>query len=95
MYWSEDKFFGNFGISEVMTRLRFEKLFQYFHANDRAGYNRQDPNRDKLYLIRPILNSVLAACLNSYRPHRDVAVDEAMVHLASDNTCQQGQQNMA
>ena len=79
MYWSEDKFFGNFGISEVMPRLRFEKLSQYFHANDRAGYNRQDPNRDKLYLIRPILDSVLAACLNTYRPHRDVAVDEAMI----------------
>ncbi|XP_065062200.1 piggyBac transposable element-derived protein 4-like [Rhopilema esculentum] len=79
MYWSEDKFFGNFGISEVMPRLRFEKLSQYFHANDRAGYNRQDPNRDKLYLIRPILDLVLAACLNSYHPHRDVAVDKAMI----------------
>eukprot|EP00795_Rhopilema_esculentum_P017051 gene17051-8565_t len=44
MYWSEDKVFGNFGISEVMPRLRFKKLCQYFHANDRAGYNRQDPN---------------------------------------------------
>ena len=36
-------------------------------------------NQDKLYLIRPILDSVLAACLNSYLPHRDVAVDEAKI----------------
>ena len=62
-----------------MPRLRFKKPCQYFHANDRAGYNRQVPNLDKLYLIGPILGSVLAACLNSYRPHRKVAVDEAMI----------------
>ena len=32
MYWSEDQFFGNFGIADVMTRGRFDKLCQYFHV---------------------------------------------------------------
>eukprot|EP00112_Aurelia_sp_Birch-Aquarium-sp1_P015019 Seg3293.2 transcript_id=Seg3293.2/GoldUCD/mRNA.D3Y31 product="PiggyBac transposable element-derived protein 4" protein_id=Seg3293.2/GoldUCD/D3Y31 len=79
MYWCKDKFFGNFGIADVMPRLRFEKLSQYFHANDRTAYNRGDPNRDKLHLIRPIMDVVLANCLEKYNPHRDVAIDEAMV----------------
>ena len=35
MYWSEDQFLGNFGIADVMTRSRFDKLCQYFHVNDR------------------------------------------------------------
>ena len=30
MYWSGDQFSGNFGIADVMTRGRFEKLCQYF-----------------------------------------------------------------
>ena len=51
MYWSEDQFFGNFGIADVMTRGRFDKLCQYFHVNDQTGYDRQDPNRDKLQLV--------------------------------------------
>ena len=37
MYWSEDQFFGNFGIADVMIRGRFDKLCQYFHVNDRTG----------------------------------------------------------
>ncbi len=73
MYWCKDKFFGNFGIADVMPRLRFEKLSQYFHANDRTAYNRGDPNRDKLHLIRPIMDVVLSNCLEKYNPHRDVA----------------------
>ena len=51
MYWSEDQFFGNFGIADVMTRGRFDKLCQCFHVNDRTGYDSQDPDRDKLQLV--------------------------------------------
>ena len=41
-----------------------------------------DPNgrpRDKLFLIRPILEIVKAACKENYVPDRDVTVDEAMI----------------
>ncbi len=79
MYWSEDKFFGNFGIADVMPRTRFEKLSQYLHANNREGYDKQDPNRDKLHLIQPILDIVLERCQENCNPHRDVSVDEAMI----------------
>ena len=51
MYWSEDQFFGTFGIANVMTRGRFDKLCQYFHVNDQTGYDHRDPNRDKLQLF--------------------------------------------
>ena len=79
MYWSEDQFYGNFKVSDIMPRARFEKLSQYLHANDRTDYNRNDPNRDKLHLIRPVLDIVSEKCLESYQPHQNVAVDEAMV----------------
>ena len=42
MYLAEDKLYGNFAIADIMTRDRFEKISQYLHANDRAGYIRQD-----------------------------------------------------
>ena len=79
MYWSEDKLFGNFGIAEVMSRARFDKISQYFHVSDRAGYDRQDPARDKLQLVRTILDAVSQTCLNNYTAHRENSVDEAMI----------------
>ena len=36
MHWAKDHPFGNFGISHVMTQDRFDKISQYFHANDRS-----------------------------------------------------------
>ena len=79
MYWSQDRFYGNFAVADVMTRDRFEKISEYLHANDRSGYNREDPDCDKLYLIRPILDTVNKRCLQNYKPHRENAVNEAMV----------------
>ena len=81
MYWSEDQFYGNFKVSDIMPRSRVKNLLHYLHANDRKGYNWNDPNRDRLHLSRPVLNIVLKKCLDSYQPHQNIAVDEAMVIL--------------
>ena len=79
MYWSQDKFYGDFAIAEIMTRDRFEKLSQYIHAHDRTGYDKQDAGRDKLHLIRPLLEIVNKRCLEAYNPNQENAVDEAMI----------------
>ena len=57
MYRAKDRLFGNFGISHVMMRDRFDKISQYFHANDRSQmpFNAQGKPMDKLYLVRPFL----------------------------------------
>ena len=79
MYWSQDKFYGDFAIAEIMTRDTFEKLSQYIHAHNRTGYDKQDANRDKLRLIRPLLEIVNKRCLEAYNPNQENAVDEAMI----------------
>ena len=84
MYRSQDKFYGDFAIAEIMTRDRFEKLSQYIHAHDRTGYDKQDANRDKLQLIRPLLEIVNKQCLEAYNPNRENAVDEAMIKFSWD-----------
>ena len=75
---AKDCLFGNFGISPVMTRDRFDKISQYFHANDRVQCPGKKPV-DKLYLVRPILDTVLNQIQDNYIPYRDVSVDEAMI----------------
>ena len=81
MYWAKDRLFGNFGISHVMTRDRFDKISQYFHANDQSqmSFNAQGKPMDKLYLVRPILDIILNQIQDNYIPYRDVSVDEAMI----------------
>ena len=79
MYWCEDQFFGNFGIADVMTRGRFDKLCQYFHVNDRTGYDRRDPNRDKLQLVQSVLDVVSCTCFDNYVAHKENSIDEAMI----------------
>ena len=80
MYWSKDYLFGQFPIANVMTRDRFEKISQSdFHANDRTQYNRNDPNHDKIFLVRPIFTIVADKCLEAYLPHKECSVDEAMI----------------
>ena len=79
MYWSKDYLFGQFPIANVMTHDRFEKISQYFHANDCTQYNRNDPNHDKIFLVRPIFTIVADKCLEAYLPHKECSVDKAMI----------------
>ena len=81
MYWAKDRLFGNFGISHVMTRDRFDKISQYFRANDQSQmlFIAQGKPVDKLYLVRPILDTVLNKIQDNYIPYRDVSVNEAMI----------------
>ena len=79
MYWSKDYLFGKFPIANIPTCDRFEKISQYFHANDHTQYNRNDPNQDKIFLVRPIFTIVADKCLEAYLPHKECSVDETII----------------
>eukprot|EP00112_Aurelia_sp_Birch-Aquarium-sp1_P014971 Seg3276.2 transcript_id=Seg3276.2/GoldUCD/mRNA.D3Y31 product="PiggyBac transposable element-derived protein 4" protein_id=Seg3276.2/GoldUCD/D3Y31 len=80
MYWSDDVIFGGERVKLIMPRNRFDKISQYLHVNDRSKMpGRDDPDFDKLFLVRPILDVVKAKCLENYNPHKECAVDEAMI----------------
>ena len=62
-----------------MTRGRFDKLCQYFHVNYQTGYDHLDPNRDKLQLVRTVLDVVSRICFDNYVAHKENSIDEAMI----------------
>ena len=79
-YWSSDHLFGNFPIKHFMTRSRFEKILQYFHTTDSTQNPRRGlPGHDKLHHIRHIMGIVQGQAFEQYHPHRENAIDEAMV----------------
>lgn len=79
-YWTTDSLFKIPSVPAIMTRDRFEKILKYFHCNDsRTNPPRGDVNHDKIHHIRPVFDSVQARLVQNYRPHKDVAIDEAMI----------------
>ncbi|XP_069128976.1 piggyBac transposable element-derived protein 4-like [Argopecten irradians] len=74
-YWSKDQFIGNEGIKSVMTVNRYEKVTKYFHVNDR---NHEDVN-DKLNKVRPVIDMANESFKSSYKPSKNVSVDETMI----------------
>jgi len=80
MYWSTDPLFQMplFGI--IMPRNRFFLLLKFFHVNDNQNIpNRDDPNRDRLYKVRPMLDELFEKFQHAYTPGPSVAVDESLL----------------
>ena len=47
----------------LMSINRSEKIMQYFHCNDNdMNLPKIDPNHDKLFKVRPVLDSLLEKC---------------------------------
>ena len=62
-----------------MSRDRFLLLLRFLHFNDNDLYDANDPNRDRLHKIRPVVDLLKATCPAVYRPGRDLCVDESLV----------------
>lgn len=80
LYWSTDINFKVERISEIMPMKRFLKILRYFHIADNSQMPKPgDPNHDKLYKIRPLINYLNLKFKDSFCPSRWLSVDESMV----------------
>ena len=80
MYWSQDYLFGNFPVSSVMKRDRFDKISQYFHAADvTQNPPRGQPGHDKLAHVRQVMELVRSKCKTMFDAHQNTSIDEAMI----------------
>lgn len=63
-----------------MSRNRFRQILRYVHVVDNnSGPSRTDPNYDKLWKVRPILNTLSKNAPELYALHQQVSVDESMI----------------
>jgi len=80
MYWSTDPLYATPLFSAVMQRNRFCLLLKFFHLNDNSQEpSREDPNRDRLYKLRPLIDHLFEAFQTVYTPGPSVAIDESLV----------------
>lgn len=62
-----------------MSRDRFLLLLKFLHFADNSVFDPVDPNRDRIYKIRPFLHMVTDRFKAVYSPKRELCVDESLV----------------
>lgn len=79
-YWMDDWVLGVPEFAKVMPRNRFLDINRYLHLNDNSKMPaRESPDADKLFKLRPFLESLQVNFTRCYNPHKEQAIDEAMI----------------
>ena len=88
-YWSSKEGRSVQIIQNQMTLQRFEKIRELLHFNDKETMpNRNDPSRDRIYLVRPIVDT-LNRTFNSVPKLSRLSVDEQMCSTKIGNYMKQ------
>jgi len=79
-YWSSDWVLGVPAYANIIPRNRFLEIWSNLHLSDNSKMPRPgDENFDKLFKVRQFLEDLKTNFKVNYHPHREQAVDEAMI----------------
>lgn len=88
MYWAQSTRFGP--VADLLSRNRFTEIKKYIHFNDnsRVITDRNDPQYDRYFKVRPLLNLLRQACLE-VPPEEKMSVDEQMIPFKGKHSLRQ------
>ena len=78
-YWSRNPLLKGSIFNSVMPRNHFQSILQFLHFADNSRYDANDPNHDKLYKVRSVVEylvSKVQECLHSGGAHFNFVVPE-------------------
>jgi hypothetical protein len=89
-YWSSSPDLHDSYISCLMPVNRFGWLLSHLHLNDNSLISKKNqPGYDKLYKIRPFIQTLLNNFQRAYNPSKIIAIDESMVKFTGRNSNKQ------
>jgi len=89
-YWSSSPDLHDSYISCLMPVNRFGWLLSHVHLNDNSLIPKKNqPGYDKLYKIRPFIQTLLNNFQRAYNPSKIIAIDESMVIFTGRNSNKQ------
>ncbi|PFX26968.1 PiggyBac transposable element-derived protein 5 [Stylophora pistillata] len=89
-YWSTDWVLGVPAFSKVMARDRFLDIYYNIHLCDNSQMpQRGDENFDKLFKVRSFMENLNTKFRMNYNPHREQAIDEAMIKYKGQTSLKQ------
>lgn len=81
-YWSSRQDLRDHFIASAMSRNRFSWLLGHIHLNDNSLQPKKgQPEFDKLYKVRPMLNKLSESFTKYYKPSRCQSIDESMIRF--------------
>lgn len=90
LYWSTDPTFAQLQIASIMTRDRFEQILRNLHFTDNEeALDSRDPEYDRAYKIRPVLNHINEVMPKAYNYRKRLSIDEHMVKFKGKNAMKQ------
>ena len=79
-YWSTDPILTYPWFRSVFIRFRFRQIFRYLHVEDNLkALQRSDPNFDKLWKVRFLIDAFSSRCMELYNAHPQISIDESMI----------------
>ena len=62
-----------------MSRNRFQTILEFLHFNDNSKHNPNDPNQDRLFKVRPLVEHLVTKFKEPHTPSKNISVDEELV----------------
>jgi len=79
-------------IADRISRDRFKEVTRYLHFVDNNTLpSRREPGFSRLQKVQPVLSAIKERCLAVYKPHCQVAIDEAMIPFKGRSSMKQYQ----
>ncbi|KAK2562670.1 PiggyBac transposable element-derived protein 4 [Acropora cervicornis] len=80
MYWSNDPLYSTPIFKQVMNRDRYLLILKFLHFNNNDNTpGRTEPNPDKLFKIRPLVDHLFEKFQEIYTPSKNVCIDESLL----------------
>ena len=67
-HWSTNPLLKTPIFREMMSRNRFQTILGFLHFNDNSNYDPNDPNRDRLFKVRPLIENLVQKFKTAYTP---------------------------
>ena len=89
-YWSSDLTLRYAPIADRISRDRFREISRYLHFVDNSTLQpKGSPGYDRLGKVRPVIDHLSKQFADLYEPHKEVAVDEAMIKFTGRSAVKQ------
>ena len=88
--WSSDLTLRYAPIADRISRDRFREISRYLHFVDNSTLQpKGSPGYDRLGKVRPVIDHLSKQFADLYEPHKEVAVDDAMIKFTGRSAVKQ------
>ena len=78
-HWSTDPLLVTPIFNNIMSRNRYQSILEFLHFNDNAFYHAADPDRDRIFKVRPLTEHLVKRFKEAYIPNREILIDEELM----------------